>query len=578
MDSGSTAAPTRVMAILIGTVLFTYLVRGLTWRFNADEFQCMVLGANMAQGKQLYAEIWDNHGPFLNYAAAGICALLSGWESHGVMFCGRLLMFVFVAVTVLGFYRLSRNVVAESPWFPGLACLVLLLSPLFARPAIEFRADNPMTCFWVASLAFWFRAYRTGKLSGFLCSGLLLGAAFWCSLKTLLLGVAVGSLFLAAMVLQRRLLSMSLAVVVFGAGVVVAPVLMLLALAAQGNLDDFWLSFVKQNTDRGHSAAGDAFLGLLNWSPFFASLMLLSLVYAGWRAAQRRIPDTVLLALVCSLVLLAQYCFALPTHYRQSVLPLIIPASLVEAWVLLELFPICARRFAGIQRCCRAPPRKGVLVVSALLVTAVLQEWCLLTSPAKIRWADGLLREIEPGACVLDGFGFPFFRPHPGPYLSWVDTLRDRYRRNALGFDLPALLDAQDVRYVILDRRVRELGPAVERFILENYRPLLYPDLWAAGQAIAPAGGAETSVRIAVAGSYHWFSPSGSTQLLVDGQPAPNPVTLADGPHRLSWDGQGVLHLCTAPPDRWLGDWAERNSGGAAVESNSGTTRQVEQE
>ena len=68
----------KTLLILIGFLLLTYMVHGFGKAFDEDEFQSMLLGINIAQGKLLYTEMWDNHGPLLSLILAGMYRLCRG--------------------------------------------------------------------------------------------------------------------------------------------------------------------------------------------------------------------------------------------------------------------------------------------------------------------------------------------------------------------------------------------------------------------------------------------------------------------------------------------------------------------
>jgi hypothetical protein len=51
-------------AVLIVGLLFG----ALSLKLNPDEWQMTIAGWAMSEGMQIYTEVWDNHGPLLDYA------------------------------------------------------------------------------------------------------------------------------------------------------------------------------------------------------------------------------------------------------------------------------------------------------------------------------------------------------------------------------------------------------------------------------------------------------------------------------------------------------------------------------
>ncbi len=550
---GSEAHLQTTLRILLGVLLLTTLLHGLGKDFDEDEFQSMSLGILIAQGKLLYVDVWDNHGPLFSWVLAGLYSLFP-WESHWVMLWGRILIFLCLLGTLAVTYRLAREIIPQPIYFPEVACLSLLLSELTAVAAVEVRSDNPMNLLWVSALLLWFRGWNSQRVRDFFWSGLLLGCAFWCSLKALVLGAAVGAMFLAGMVLQRRFLWKP--VLAVGLGSVIAPLALLFVLDVQGNLGAFWNSYLLQNADRVRESFFIAFFIVLYWAPVGGSLLYFSLFYAARRVFRREaVPEKILLLLSCSGFLLFQYCFLLPTHHEQSTLPFVVTGALIQAWVLLLLIPhLDVQRYAFIRWLWPERPNLPALVLVLVLSTGALHQWPWVRSVQRIQWADGLLDRIAPGELVFDGIGLPLFRPHPTHYVSWVNALRARLREGSLDVDVPAELDRKDVRYIIRDFRVDSMGSAVDEFIGSHYRPLNYKLLWAAGKVVRQdADLKRQKVDIRVSGRYYWSVAEGGGSLQIDGNPAPNPVELKDGPHSLRWEGEGDLILSVAPPAQWAG-------------------------
>ena len=87
-------------------------------------------------------------------------------------------------------------------------------------------------------------------------------------------------------------------------------------------------------------------------------------------------------------------------------------------------------------------------------------------------------------------------------------------------------------------------------FIRENYVPLSFPGLLASGKIVFRGNDLYAQTDVRIAGVYHWLVDGPGGVLYIDGKPVSNPVFLADGSYRFSWEGNRLV-LSTARPDRW---------------------------
>ncbi len=542
----------RLLWTLMGVLLITYVITCFSRFFDEDEFQAMVLAVHMAEGKRLYADMWDNHGPLLSYILAHIYENW-GWPGHSVMFLGRLFSLSLLPFTLFFFFRMVRELGPQPNYFPHLACFLLLFSSLFAQISVEVRSDIPLNLLWVASLYFWFRGRNRDRTALFFLSGFLLGCGFWFSFKTLVLGAAVGLMFLVDMVLKGRIMWKE--VLLFGLGSALPPLAMAGALHHVGLLEPFIQSYIFQNTDRTPEFPLLGLGKLIAWDPISTPLLLCSILAGAWRLIKKQpFPRELILPLVCTWGLLLQFLFLLPTHHEQSALPMVVTASVMQAWFLLTVLPRLNTTRHAQKVLQRSPRRRTVtFVVLLLLISALLNQWPLFRSFKTIHWADRLLEEIEPEAHVLDGRGLPLFRPKISPYYSWVNTLRDRLRQGSLELDLVNLMEEKKLRYVVRDMRVNTMGEEVNGFIESNYIPSRVPLLWVAGKIIPRKDREEIPVEIRIEGLYHWHvMNSAEGKLRVNQTVAPNPVFLEKGKHFMSWgEGDGLI-LSTVELERLL--------------------------
>jgi hypothetical protein len=539
--------------LLVGLLALFYCVGVFSKGFDRDEWQTMVAAAGVAGGEKLYVDIWDNHGPLLTVVLGGLMRLVDSRNDALLMFGGRLLMLGLLLTTLWITGRLARRAWPGSALAGPLSMVVLLCSQTFFGKGLEIRPDVPLLLSWTLCLLFLLRGIDGNKRSDFLWAGLALGTGFAFSLKTLLTGAACGLAMLTVMIRRRRfsfgpLLS-------FGTGVLPAPLLTLLGLHLTGSLQAFLDSYLGQNLDR----MAEPWLTGLKKAWQAEELMLLALAAAIVFLLQYRrrtpLPDGIVALAVVSVTLLGLY-LRLPTHYDQSLLPLLPGAAVVIAYAIGQGFEIM-------------PPGRRRRAIFLLLIIAVAagsmdHAWFRYESHRDLQLARDRQTLLPATAGVFEGVGLPLFQPRPFIYKAFVNTLCFRIRSGQLGIDIPAELDRKNVAYATLDKRVRKMGNEIQTFILQNYLPLRAGELLAAGTILPAHPGHGTVWNVRIAGRYFIGGGASLSNLRVDGRPASAIFDLTDGPHTFAWEGNAPLIISIAPPPQWPADetlleWKRQN-------------------
>lgn len=550
----------RAIRVLIAIMIATYAVGIFTNRIDPDEVQCLATAWHVSQGGQLYTEVWDTHGPMSIYLIAGVMRLLP-IEGPPIYFVFRAAMFLLQMGLLAIFFRWVRRLFPERKLIAELAVLFLLYSIIFAHKGLEIRPDNPLHFLWMVSLLLWFRGLRGDRLRDFFLSGLVMGAGFLFTIKTFLIGGAIGMMFFAAMRTERRWLFKQMAIL--GLGTMIAPALLFVWLQFVGSFDEFWHStftglplIEARATEPPRQAREFAAAGIVVLNQFGdvspLSLYILALVYTGVRILRKKAPPILKILWVGAVTLLFEYAWVLPDQYHQSYLPILPLGMALVAWSVLDA--------AGLVRWLRSkgapqpgPGRFPIRLLALYTLAVILAQGFYQGKSAHdfLSRERAYLEEIEPGAYVFDTFGSPITRPHPLHVKSLVKFVRERFRRGlANPRVIPIRLDQKDVIYVINDVRMDELGSLVRRFIRRNYLPLKTYELMAAGKRIEPEPGGLAEFRIRIATEYGWKVTSDDTEITIDGLRAPNPVYLEDGIHTVEWDGDGTLYFSSVSMER----------------------------
>jgi 4-amino-4-deoxy-L-arabinose transferase-like glycosyltransferase len=528
-----------VVSVLLVVFLIVHFLSAFVLRADPDEYQ--MLGAAFAtlRGEALFVDVWDNHGPAITWMLAAMLRLF-GSNAATVILPIRGFFAAISLLTLFLVYIIAHRHVFRSKVTALLAVAVCVTTVPIAAKGYEIRGDNPMNILWVLSLLLWLRAARANSLVHFFLAGLALGACFFFSVKTLMLGLAVGLLFFTWWIMERRVRLMP--VVVFGLGCAIPFALMLLILWQQGQLDAFLHDYLGKNLSRDPANLGDGFRRMRRSGKVWMVATFLSLVYGlriYWKPANTK---TLRLLWPFTAFLLFQYLFMLPTHYLQSMLPIMPLTAIFFAWMVQDF----------LRDGTTFGPRAAVValfVVLAMLWTDVariprkVKDGGLL--PPEIRHHAAMLEAIPRGALVLSGQPFPYLRDHPLRIKSFVSVLRRQIRRGELDPEIPQNLAEQDVPFVVLEHRVLQMPQETLDFIAAHYIPVEPAPLMAAGMVVPRDQ--STPVEIVVAGKYHWNVDA----LAINGELATNPVHLPDGTYTLTWEGDEDLTLCVLPPDHW---------------------------
>lgn len=524
------------LQVLCWLLLLSYLTGSFNLKFDRDEWQTMVAAADMANGALLYRDVWDNHGPLLTVLLSWILPLLNTADQAILMTSGRLVTFAIFLPTLWFTHRLARYSGLNTG--PSLiAVIVLLSSQTLFEHGLEIRADVPLLLLWTLCLTLLFHGLLHQRRSSFFLAGIALGLGFFCSLKSLLLGLACGAAIFCEMFRSRRLYISWL--MVFGAGAAISTALLILSLHLQGNLDAFLASYIGQNVDRIPEAWYIGLQKAWDGEELFLLLLTIALVASWLRRRDQDMPAPVLIHAVICLLLFVLY-LRLPTHHAQSLLPLLPSAAIVISWWIGSLparINFLNTSFSSALTC-----------LILVLISSIDHGW-FKKAPYNDLQTARIRQEVLPGdAFLFDGIGIPLFQPRPFIYKSYVHTICDRIRHGTLELNIPEGLADKDVPYIGLDPRIISMGAEVESFIKMNYIPLRQGSLLAAGKVFSPLDSMATW-NVDIAGHYFIVHDAPDSPVYIDGREVKDQVYLSDGNHTIKWTGTSLITLTLAPPE-----------------------------
>jgi hypothetical protein len=316
---------------------------------------------------------------------------------------------------------------------------------------------------------------------------------------------------------------------------------MLVWLRQTGALPAFLDSYLGQNFDR---VAESWLLGLQKaWraEELFLLALTTGVLYALSHRRKTALPEGVVALTAVSGTLLLLF-LRLPTHYEQSLLPILPAAAVVIAWTIGQ----------WLQLTWKTRWQRPLQLVLLLLTAASSFDhaWFRNDSDTDMHAVQARLALLPEDAMLFEGVGMPLFQPRPFIYKAFVNTLCERMRKGQLGIDVVTTLDLNNVAYAAWDKRIAKMGDQIGGFLRNNFLPLHDGGLLAAGTMLPATDGGEVLWNIRIAGRY-FRNAEAKQNIFVDGLPMGSFVDLTDGPHSFSWTGSNALILSIAPPEQW---------------------------
>ena len=477
---------------------------------NSDEPQHLHVAWGWTQnGLIQYRDFFDNHTPLFHLTMAPLVAWIG--EQADILFRMRLAMFPLFAATLGCTYWLGTRLYSRRA---GLwAALLAGSSPFLLLKGSEFRADVLWMALWVATLT----AGLTGRFTRgrALGTGLLLGATFAVSMKTILLLVALLTglgLVLCLLPKQDRktLLAQSGINALFGfAGLCVIPLAIVGFFAAKGALPKLVYCIFLHNTLPGH-----------NSEPQHTMLFVLLLPVIVWAA--RSLLRSEPLRGVCralaflsgTLYLLFLYCFW-PIVTSQDFLPAV-------PLLAVSIVPCVLRQGRSGALC--------LLLALAVQITVTAKERSPFSkkSVRNESLVGDVLRLTKPTDFVMDSKGETIFRRRSFYYV--LETLTQR--RMELGL-ITDTIPEDMVKTRTCVALLKRLPQKSMEWVKKHYMPVT-DSIWVAGCLLPPptqSGPALRRFEVAIAAPYVVASAEGPVQGTMDGIACAGPVFLNVGPH-----------------------------------------------
>jgi 4-amino-4-deoxy-L-arabinose transferase-like glycosyltransferase len=548
--------PAPVVLALAGLAVLLRAGVVLNRMIDPDESQHLHVAWRVAQGQVPYRDFWEHHLPLFHYLVAPLTRAL--FDRPEIYFAARALMVLASAGAVVVTWRIARRLSAGgAAW----AVVVLLALPQFAETSTEARPDVPALLAHLLGLLALVRWREGGAARWLWAAGAWQGLALALSLKAAfgLLGVAAA---VAGPGPARPARVPALLRLAGGAAVAPAAVLA-------------WLLW-SGGSPAVRSLTRDVVLGSLGFVdrakawPVYGS-EIGAFVVAGLgvalaaRARGRGLPGHPVHGAVLVPTLVVALALALPwtpAVYQHAWLPLLPPVAVYAGLGVATLVDRARRRLTpGRIAVAAAAVLGAVLVPGGEAVVFALRN----QNAAQLRQMRAALALACPGEPVLDGVALAVFRPAAHRYGTLVTGVREWVAQGMISEEtLVADMREARARVALPDRRLRAMIGPVATFLRDHYVPHAEGVLVAGAEIAAAPGGGRRYVDLLVGGP-HLLAVSPGTEVAVDTVAVPPGwVTLAAGPHEVTWRGAGGtvrLVVATCPERRRLTAGAESVAG-----------------
>lgn len=510
----------------------TILIVALRWFYaqyqswGSDEPQHMHVVWAWANGYIPYRDIFDNHTPLFHF----LCSPFFRWfgERPDIITPMRLLLVPLFGLSLWCVYRLGSRLISQRV---GLwAAILTAFHPLYFFKMAEFRTDVLWATLWLVTLVILTDGPLTRRR--LFWSGLLLGATFSASMKTLLLLVTLlsaGWLTLAISrwanekaAAKRPVRAWALDSGAAIAGLLIVPAFFLGYFAWHGALDTLYYCVIKHSTIPG-AAKSSHILKRLTEPEIFLALLLTPVVAAGialFSKERERLNQRLFLFLTMGLFF----------PFLKALWPTVTPQDYLPWYplIILLLVPV------GFWVAERSGRPYALPVLLALVMAAEFGLFIKEKSPfnqKRSRHIDDIAQIMHltrPNEFVMDAKGDLIYRPRAYYYVLETFTMK-RLQRGLLADDLPECLIRTRTAVVLPSGRMTQ---ASLDFIDRNYISVCKFSVL--GQPLKRDGEGGIRFHIAIPGQYSVVAPDGVIPATLDGLPMSHSRWIEAGDHTLS--------------------------------------------
>lgn len=152
--------------------------------FNPDELQHAHIAWNMVQGKVLYRDFFEHHGPLYAFLNTSVLFFFQNEPGIRALYVLRSLSLIFSVLSIVVVYFFAKKVYPRYPQAGLLAVLFSTSYSFYHAKAFEIRPDPLHDLFWLLGLYLIYRATTEKRFSLLFPAGIFLGLMLVANLKT----------------------------------------------------------------------------------------------------------------------------------------------------------------------------------------------------------------------------------------------------------------------------------------------------------------------------------------------------------------------------------------------------------
>ena len=166
----------RVAWLSIGAFLLLNfglaLLRLINKPFNPDELQHLHIAWLIAQGKIVYRDFWEHHGPLYSLFNGALIWISDPEPSVRILLWSRLLSLILSSIVGVLTWFIARNL-GLSKTAAWLAVAAYSSLDMVQNKGVEMRPDVPQTLFWIGGILLLIRNQDAGSLKRAAYAGVL---------------------------------------------------------------------------------------------------------------------------------------------------------------------------------------------------------------------------------------------------------------------------------------------------------------------------------------------------------------------------------------------------------------------
>ncbi len=177
------------LGIIINNVIALY-GHSISRSFNNDELQHSHIAWNIFQGKLLYHDFFEHHGPFYSLLNGLIFSLLKQAASFETILILRKISLGVTCLIGLMLFFIAQEM-TKSKRIAAFTVAIFFMWDIVHETAIQIRPDLLQTLFWLISFYLFIKFHRRHNPLAMLACGIMLGVMVCFNFKSLIAGLVI---------------------------------------------------------------------------------------------------------------------------------------------------------------------------------------------------------------------------------------------------------------------------------------------------------------------------------------------------------------------------------------------------